>query len=79
MSVSEVSLESNMRNQDVSDIWSDMLTNSQMHKENNDHENVEEVETLCEDLKSKAESLLVICAINSKSVWIIHEGRTIYR
>ncbi|CAI8595117.1 unnamed protein product [Vicia faba] len=83
--------ETNMGNQDddkdVLDILYDMLTKSQMHKENGDHVHedvkvdtviandgvvnnydhaIDDVETTCEDVISKDESLLLVCDANRK-------------
>lgn len=65
-----------MGNQDVekdgADILFDMLTKSQMSKDNNDHD--VDMETLYEDVICKDESLLVVYAINIKVSRLFTKG-----
>lgn len=83
MSISEQTRETNRRNQDVdvSYILSNMLTESQMHKENNEHvheevDHVVDVETLCEDVISKDKTYSLVMLLIARYMDYLQKART---
>lgn len=88
MFVGEKTQEINMGIQDVDvpDIMFDLLTESKMHKKKDDHVYEEikgdgsvvnthdDLETLCDDVISKDERLLMVCASNRKVCGLFTNG-----